>query len=469
MNELEQVRWLIAEIEHTDQPTDDDVTRLDTLISRAETLVEEQRAEQERAARIENIRRHAEDPRNLEPAIPVPNVTQTSTRDVYDLSDIRLMGRQQQASELRGRAREIIERSTMPCDDSARENAMRLIERRDTPTGDLARHVIVHDNPHYRSAFAKAMTYVQPVWTTEEARAVDEARAMDVGTGADGGFMLPTLVDPTIILTNDGTANPIRAIARTVQIVGNNTWAGVSSAGVTASYDAELAEVSDDTPTLAQPSITCHKAQAFVPFSIEAQQDIASLSTDVAMMFNDAKERLEASKFTNGGGDASNEPLGIVFQASATTASRVAATTNDTFGLVDVYNTIEGLAPRHRPRASWMADYAIINDIRQFATANNYHGFLTDLVGDSPRQLLGKPLYENSDMDGTLGTGNDDILIVGDFSKYVIVDRIGFAVELVPHLFATGNNRPDGSRGWYGYWRNGAEPVDINAFRILRV
>jgi hypothetical protein len=27
-------------------------------------------------------------------------------------------------------------------------------------------------------------------------------------------------------------------------------------------------------------------------------------------------------------------------------------------------------------------------------------------------------------------------------------------VELIPHLFATANNRPSGQRGLYAYWRN---------------
>jgi predicted phage gp36 major capsid-like protein len=42
-------------------------------------------------------------------------------------------------------------------------------------------------------------------------------------------------------------------------------------------------------------------------------------------------------------------------------------------------------------------------------------------------------------------------------------------VELVPHLFATGNNRPSGQRGLYCYWRVGAGCVDTGAFGMLNV
>lgn len=44
-------------------------------------------------------------------------------------------------------------------------------------------------------------------------------------------------------------------------------WQSVSSAGITASFDAEATEVSDDSITdLAATTISVHKARAFVPF-----------------------------------------------------------------------------------------------------------------------------------------------------------------------------------------------------------
>ena len=42
------------------------------------------------------------------------------------------------------------------------------------------------------------------------------------------------------------------------------------------------------------------------------------------------------------------------------------------------------------------------------------------------------------------------------------------SVELVPHLTSTGNNRPNGTRGWYAYARVGADKSVQNAFRVLK-
>ncbi|PWG74840.1 phage major capsid protein, partial [Enterococcus hirae] len=88
-------------------------------------------------------------------------------------------------------------------------------------------------------------------------------RAMSLTDNA-GGYLVPFQLDPTVIITSDGSTNPVRQIARKVVATGD-TWNGVSSAAVSWSWDAEAAEVSDDATTFAQPSIPIYKAAGFVP------------------------------------------------------------------------------------------------------------------------------------------------------------------------------------------------------------
>ena len=66
----------------------------------------------------------------------------------------------------------------------------------------------------------------------------------------------------------------------------------------------------------------------------------------------------------------------------------------------------------------------------------------------------------------TVTTTGTKFLLPGDFSRYVIVDRIGLQVELIPHIFGT-NHRPTGQRGLYMCFRNGAKLIDANATRAL--
>ena len=60
------------------------------------------------------------------------------------------------------------------------------------------------------------------------------------------------------------------------------------------------------------------------------------------------------------------------------------------------------------------------------------------------------------------------VLYVGDWSRYVILDRIGLSVAFISpgHLLNASSNLPDGRVGWYAYWRVGAAPLTIAAFRM---
>jgi HK97 family phage major capsid protein len=373
--------------------------------------------------------------------------------------------------ETRGRAFDAIDRAGDWVPDDAKQAATLLVER----AGDdlAARWAIVASDPHYLRAFAKLLADPATgphTWSEPERDAVGRAkvvaRAMSL-TDAAGGFMVPFTLDPALILTGAGTINPFRRIARVEQTL-TDQWAGVSTAGVSASWDAEAAEVSDDAPTLAQPTVAIHKAAAFVPYSIEVGQDAVNLVEQLQVALADARETLEGAAFATGSG--SGQPFGIV-TALTGTSSVVASATTDTFAVGDVYSLIEALPARFQPRAQWTANLAIVNDMRQFATGTGpQHAFVADLTAGSPPSVLGKPLHECSDMDGTITALADNyVLIVGDWRHYVIVDRVGMTVELVPHLFHTSNNRPSGQRGLYAFFRTGADSLVDGAFRVLNV
>jgi HK97 family phage major capsid protein len=70
-------------------------------------------------------------------------------------------------------------------------------------------------------------------------------------------------------------------------------------------------------------------------------------------------------------------------------------------------------------------------------------------------------------MDSGLTSGNE-ILVYGDFRYYLIVDRVGMSVEVVPHLFHTATNYPSGQRGLLAFWRNTGRVRSAAAFRTLR-
>jgi HK97 family phage major capsid protein len=158
--------------------------------------------------------------------------------------------------------------------------------------------------------------------------------------------------------------NPARAIGRNVTISGSNTWNGVSSGAITAARAAEAAVTTDNSPTMAAPTATVTKAQAFVPFSIEIQEDWGALEAEMGKLFQDAKDDEEATAFVTGAGTTVN-PQGFVTGTTATSA----AATGLTVTAANVYALEAALPPRFRPNLSFVANRGIYNIVRGIDTA----------------------------------------------------------------------------------------------------
>ena len=61
------------------------------------------------------------------------------------------------------------------------------------------------------------------------------------------------------------------------------------------------------------------------------------------------------------------------------------------------------------------------------------------------------------------------VATIGDFNQFMIIDRVGMSVELIPHLFHTFNSLPSGQRGLFAYWRNTSDVTVAAAFKHLRI
>lgn len=381
----------------------------------------------------------------------------------WDLSDMRSgLSPAEQASEFRSHALRAIEKMPVT-DDKRREVMTNLVERHDNRHGEIARLAVATSSPEYVRAFGKIIAAQGQLSSLsgDEQKAV--ARAMSL-TPSAGGYLIPFQLDPNVVNTADGSFNQVRAAARTVTATGN-AWHGVSSAGVTSSWDTEAQEVSDDSATFGQPTINIYKLQVFVPISVEALEDEQNVAQEIAMQIAFEKDVRESIAFVTGGGDASNQPTGIITRLSGVSGSKVSTGTADTFVVADLYKLDEQLPARFRNRASFLGHRAIYNDVRKFDTAGG--ASLWVQLGDGlPSRLLDKPVFEAEAMASTPSGTNNLFLVFGDFSNYVIADRIGTTVEFVPQLFGS-NGRPTGQRGWFAYSRVGADTVNSGAFRVL--
>lgn len=392
--------------------------------------------------------------------------------DIYDLSTVR--GAENPTAELRDRARTAVERMQFPQlggdwrNDVNREDCQGHIEALiakhdsdDDSPGIVSRRVLATSSALYRKAFWKSCAS-QPVSSEEQ-------RALSL-TGASGGFAIPTTLDPTIIPTSNSAVNPTRAISRVETITGN-IWNGVSSGAITASRVAEATAATDNAPTLVQPTATVSKAHAFVPFSHEVGEDWGALESEMGRLFQDAKDDEESTSFVTGAGSAT-VPQGFV----TGTTNTVAAATGLTVTAANLYALEAALPPRFRPNETIVANRGIYNVVRGIDTAGGAALWLyvsqglnsqVPTPGNTGALLLGRPAYEATAMQATVVNATK-IAVIGDFSYFLIVDRIGMQVEVIPNLFgASQGNLPTGQRGLYAYWRNYSKVLSAAAFVAL--
>lgn len=478
----------IDELSALEEPTEEQVTRFEQALTEVETLAasidECVRAETEE--RMDKIRSFAAKPSHVQSGdgarvAPVPGA---STRNIWDVDEAFRSANgnpQTFVAELKSRAATAIEQSQAPesipnlTGDEFREQATRRLEQKihgDQRGDAVARHWIDYGNPEYREHWHRALRgdiaaqqYCQAKTFEHESR----AWAVD-GTTTTGGYAIVPDYDVSLLLINSGTTNPFRQIADVRQTMVNKVY-GLSTAGVTVGWISESTEEGDDTPTMAQPSWDVQRASGYIEASFETIQD-TDLGSEVAFLFNDARDTLEATAFATGTGGG--EPYGVVTRCQSLNAyvfGDSGSTVEKEIVISDVFALDNALGPRWRQNASFVANKVTWNQVRQLSPSGQGSSFWVTLGGGQPDRLIGYPVYESSAMDSTVVTGSqDDVMLLGDFRNgYRIYDRLGATMAFNPFVVGS-SRRPTGNAGWLFYWRVAGDVTDqTNAshFKLL--
>jgi HK97 family phage major capsid protein len=356
--------------------------------------------------------------------------------------------------------------------DDQKTHITKLLRTRNGDTdGDLiGRLLLATENPHYRSAFQKVAASATPAFTADEGRAIDQVklikRAMSIGVDASGGFAVPVLIDPTIILTAQGSPNDILRLAR-VETITNDEWKGITSAGVSWQFSAEGAATTDNSPAIGQPVVTTKRADGFIPFSIEVGMDWPGFAEQMSGLLAEGYDELLAQKLTTSTAN-NNEPWGLIGRLDSVTTWKVELATASVVAGADIYKLWAALPVKWRRKAAcaWMSSTGLQNAIRQLGTVDP--NFTVNITEEAIPRLFGREYPMNDFMSGvTAGTGVQPLLVVGDFKQYLVAQRAGMTVEFLPMLFDVTNNRPTGQRGWFAWARVGADAIVPGAFRML--
>jgi len=461
---FETLQSEVAELDALDNPTDEQTARFAAAIDEAAAAKVAYEQAVERAEKVDAIRSAAlAEPKLVERgSFQAPNVS--IKRDPFeDLDSIRYAPQDDTIARA-VTAFSDTKYAGVGVSDSAREQAVRMVEE----IPGAAQYALIHGSRDYMQAFRSwVKAGGNPAYTNEEALAVRQAdvlrTAMSLSVG-NGGYSLPTLLDPTLIHTGTATKNPLRRISR-VETGTQNVWHGVTVSNATVYWKGEGSAFTEGSPTTGGPSVTAANLTAYVVGSYEIFED-SSLFAQLPGVIAESFDYKEGTAFISGSG--SDAPKGIVTAISGTAGSTVTATTRSAFttaSAVDVFALVNATTPRYEDSSTWVANKKTFNIIRQMSTGSQGSYFWTDLNGNTPPSLLGSPIVSSSDMATTQTTGSIHI-VLGDFSQFLIYDRIGTQVEVVQNV-VDGSGLPTGQRALLAHKRVGSDVTDVNAFRFL--
>lgn len=374
------------------------------------------------------------------------------------------------ATEARDTALAMLDRSADHLDDAAKTHVEKLLRSESTPSRDpgaLARHIVLTSGEEYRAAFRKVTarfpSSIVPMPEREaNALAIVQRASMAEGAGGTGGFAVPAFLDPTIVLNAQGSANPIRRLARNETIT-TKTWKGVSTEGVTWEFVAEGQASSDASPTVSQPSVDVHTARAWITYSIELEQDAVELDAQLMRLLGNGWEETVAGVLATGSG--SGAPKGIITALDAIAASEVQIAAPGALAAGDIAKAWVGLPDRARDNAAWVMSESVRETVAGWGDA---FGNRTVDLGGRLTKLRDRPVYSTDKFPAiATTTGSANQMVVGDFSGYLIVQRAGMTVEPVQTVF-NGDGFPIGQRGLFAYARIGADVVDPTVLRLLQ-
>lgn len=336
-------------------------------------------------------------------------------------------------------------------------------DRESDDAANLARYALVHGSDAYRSAFRGWMQAAAkgnaPVLSQAEADAVRASMSL---TSANGGYALPTLLDPSLIKTGTMTKNPIRGISRVEQGTVDK-WNGVTVSNVTTYWKGEGSAFTDGSPTTGTVQVDAAALTAYVTGSYEIFAD-SNLLAQLPGLIGEAIDMAEGVAFISGSG--SDAPYGIITAVSGTAGSLVTVTTRGTFDStsgVDTLALFNALPSRYEDSSTFVMNKATYLKITQ-QTYGTTGGRYIDLTNRDV--ILDLPVVRASTITSTTTSGNI-LAVLGDFSQYIIYDRLGVNVEFIQNV-VDGSGLPTGQRGLVAYKRVGADVSDVNAFRLLK-
>lgn len=313
--------------------------------------------------------------------------------------------------------------------------------------------------PIYRRAYEKFMRSAVNYRSESMAMTqltVEEQRALSEGIDTSGGYLVPPDLQAEL-LQRTAQRSIMRGLARIVntsrdrvvfpRIEANSISGSIYSSGFVGGWAGETPAFTDTDPTFGTFEISVKKARVVTRLSNDFIAD--EMTNVLAWLVQNGAENLalvEDNGFINGDGTAL-QPLGILNDSGVTpTANNVEGTTSNTISnsstdlgsATKMITLAYSLPSQYAQGAVWLMRRAVEGKVR-ILTDFQGHYMWPAMTGSAfaavPRELLGYPIY-NSDFMPNDGTDANRVMIFGDISNYMVVQRAQMSTVVLRERFA---------------------------------
>ena len=346
-------------------------------------------------------------------------------RDFNDDEQSQYNNWEKEQSELKARVDRINHQRSLEEPTANIDEPVRMAVAPGTTNSDLLARLSTKE---YQDSFASLIRQGPNAMST------DFRNALEVGTDSEGGFIVPTEFDTSLVRALV-QHNEFRQYATVIQTASTRNIPVESTRGVATWTDEEAAYTESD-PALAQVVLGAHKLGRIIKVSEELVQDaFFDIFGWLAVNFGESFGIAEEAAFV--AGDGSAKPTGAVVSSGlGVTAAGAAAITSDE--LLDLHYS---LARPYRTSAIYSMADPTIKLVRK--------------LKDTEGQYIWRP---------GLTEGEPDLksVLFGDWKYYTIADRTNSTVQVLKELYAA-----NGQVGYRMFKRTEGKVTLAAAFKHL--
>lgn len=258
-----------------------------------------------------------------------------------------------------------------------------------------------------------------------------QQRALSMGVGAAGGFLVPTeyaemiasvtpqeaIVRPRAMVLPAGASPDAPVVIPTDDQSGTK---GVYS-GVEVVWTGEGAEKHETEPALGELTLAPHEVSAYITITDKLLRNAAAAETWVSRKLREAIIAAEDLAFISGNGVG--KPLGFLGHASAVNVARAGA---GAIAWADIVAMFAAALKRRQAGLAWIGNPTTLPQLMQMVDGGGHLVWMISAREGVPPTLCGIPFLEN-ERQPVLGTAGDLMLV--NLQHYAIKDGASLVIE----------------------------------------